>query len=428
MDTLGLLVMAYPVVMALVWLTGGVYFWYRRERGQAGVDEPPLPADAPLVSVLVPCHDEGANVRETLTAALEQSWPSLEVVAVDDGSTDDTWEQMLALAAEQPRLRVIRLRTNEGKAVALRTAALAARSDILVCVDGDSLLDEHAVAWLASHLLTTARVGAVAGNPRIRNRSTLLGRLQVGEFSAIVGLTRRAQRTYGRVFTVSGAVCAFRRAALHRVGWWSDTAVTEDIDISWRLQRDHWDVRYEPRALCGILTPESVGGLWRQRRRWARGGLQTLVRHAPSLLSWRRRRMWPVLLESVVSIAWALAACAVVAATTVGVLAEGVAAGTPLTDLGVDLGNAVVRWTGVVVAVVCLLQFAVSRRIEAPYEPAGDRTLVWLVWYPLAYWLISMLAAVAAVLTLGWRTPRGRATWSSPDRGLVTAVPAGEPS
>lgn len=414
--------MAYPVVMALVWMTGGVWFWWRRERGRRPVDDPPLPADpaaAPLVSVLVPCHDEGPNVAETLRAALDQSWPSLEVVAVDDGSGDDTWEQMLAVAATDDRLRVLRLTTNEGKAVALRTAALAARSDVLVCVDGDSLLDTHAVAWLASHLTSTARVGAVAGNPRIRNRSSLLGRLQVGEFSAIVGLTRRAQRTYGRVFTVSGAVCAFRRAALHRVGYWSDTAVTEDIDISWRLQRDHWDIRYEPRALCAILTPESVLGLWRQRRRWARGGLQALVRHAPSLLSWRRRRMWPVLVESVVSLLWALAALAVVLATTTGVVVGAVAAGSTAAQVGVDLGSAVVRWTGVVVALVCLLQFAVSRRIEAAYEPAGDRSLVWLVWYPLAYWLISMLAAVAAVLTLGWRTAPGRATWSSPDRGLA---------
>ncbi len=111
-------------------------------------------------------------------------------------------------------------------------------------------------------------MGAVTGNPRIRNRSSLLGRLQVGEFSSIIGMIKRAQRTYGRLFTVSGAVCAFRRTALHRIGYWSDTIVTEAIDISWRLQMDDWDVRFEPRArvrsscrdpVRAVATTDAVG-------------------------------------------------------------------------------------------------------------------------------------------------------------------------
>src|SRR5690606_1756376 len=109
------------------------------------------------------------------------------------------------------------------------------------------------------------RVGAVTGNPRIRTRSTLLGRIQVGEFSSIIGLIKRAQRTYGKVFTVSGVMACFRRSALHDVGYWDPHALTEDIDVSWRLEIRHWDVRFEPNALCWILMPETLQGLWRQR-------------------------------------------------------------------------------------------------------------------------------------------------------------------
>src|SRR3546814_5898602 len=135
-------------------------------------------------------------------------------------------------------------------------------------------------------MIEQSRVGAVTGNPRIRNRSSLLGQGQVGEFASIIGLIKRTQRVYGRIFTVSGVVAAFRRRALDHVGYWSLDMITEDIDISWKLQRDHWTIFYEPRALCWILMPETLRGLWRQRLRWAQGGrseehtseLQSLMR------------------------------------------------------------------------------------------------------------------------------------------------------
>ena len=91
-------------------------------------------------------------------------------------------------------------------AVALNTAALIAKSEFLMCIDGDAILDPDSIPWLLKHFETGPRLGAVTGNPRIRTRSTLLGRLQVGEFSSIVGLIKRTQRIYGRLFTVSG-VC-----------------------------------------------------------------------------------------------------------------------------------------------------------------------------------------------------------------------------
>ena len=92
-------------------------------------------------------------------------------------------------------------------------------------------------------------VGAVTGNPRIRTRSTLIGRIQVGEFSSIIGLIKRTQRIYGRVFTVSGVIAAFRRRALADVGYWSPDMITEDIDISWKLQLRHWDI-FSSRERC----------------------------------------------------------------------------------------------------------------------------------------------------------------------------------
>ena len=110
----------------------------------------------------------------------------------------------------------------------MRVATLASNHEILVCVDGDAILDPHAVAWLVRHF-ESPRVGAVTGNPRVRTRSTLLGKVQVGEFSSIIGLIKRAQRVYGRVFTVSGVVAAFRKTAVYRAGFWDVNKLTDDI-------------------------------------------------------------------------------------------------------------------------------------------------------------------------------------------------------
>ncbi|WP_330970402.1 glycosyltransferase, partial [Lysobacter sp. A3-1-A15] len=156
-----------------------------------------------------------------IEALLQQQYPDFEIIAINDGSTDATGAHLDALAAVHERLRVIHLDHNVGKANAMRMGALAARSEYLVCIDGDALLDEYATHWMVWHLCSGPRVGAVTGNPRIRNRSTLLGKLQVGEFSSIIGMIKRAQRVYGRLFTVSGVISAFRKTALHQVGYWS---------------------------------------------------------------------------------------------------------------------------------------------------------------------------------------------------------------
>ena len=135
----------YPVVMSFFWMAGGMYYYLRRERVEHRFDDPPPMAEYPRASVLIPCHNEGDNVDETIGAALAQRYPDFEVIAINDGSRDDTAEKLDLLAARHPRLRVIHLDRNLGKANALRMGALAARSEYLVCIDGDALLDEHAV-------------------------------------------------------------------------------------------------------------------------------------------------------------------------------------------------------------------------------------------------------------------------------------------
>jgi len=188
----------YPMFMSGLWIAGGLYFWWHWESkwGWGETREVPELPGNPLVSILIPCHNEVANAEETLLSALYQNYSNIEVIAINDGSTDGTGELLNRMALEHERLRVVHLAHNQGKAMALRMGALVARSDYLVCIDGDAMLDVDAVSYLVAPLLKLPRVGAVTGNPRIRTRSTLIGQIQVGEFSSIIGLIKRTQRVY----------------------------------------------------------------------------------------------------------------------------------------------------------------------------------------------------------------------------------------
>ncbi len=360
--------------------------------------------------MLVPCFNEGDTARESIGALMELAYPHYEVIAINDGSSDHTGEVLDALARRHERLRVVHLARNQGKAMALRMGALASPNEYLVCIDGDAILDPHAVTWIMRHFVTGPRVGAVTGNPRIRNRSTLLGRIQVGEFSSIIGLIKRAQRIYGRVFTVSGVVAGFRKAALHEVGYWSLDMVTEDIDVSWRLQLAHFDIRYEPNALCWILMPETLGGLWRQRLRWAQGGAEVLLRYSRHLFSWRRRRMWPVHAELTLSILWSYAMALVFLLWLLGKV-------LPLPPT-LHVPTLFPGWTGVLLGFTCLVQFGVSLLIDNRYEGRIGRYYYWVIWYPMAFWMLTTLTSVVALPRALAKRRGTRATWVSPDRGI----------
>src|SRR5262249_52285440 len=176
--------------------------------------------------------------------------------------------------------------------------------EIVLVMDADAAPDPMILRWMVPHF-ESARVAGVTGNPRVANRDTFLAQLQVVEFTSIVSILRRAQRVWGRILTMSGVVGAFRKSALIDVGLYSPEMATEDIDMTWKLQRAHYDVRYEPKALVWMKVPSTLQSLVKQRLRWAKGLAQVLRRHAGVALSWRSRRMWPVFVEALLSIVWA---------------------------------------------------------------------------------------------------------------------------
>lgn len=407
MELLALFTIGYPSLMSTVWICGGLYFYFHWERKQTERPASASDPNAPRVSVLVPCHNEGKNIAETIYHLFRQNYLNLEIITINDGSRDHTGDRLDALARQYPALKVLH-QVNQGKASAMNNGLKQAGGEIIVCIDGDAVLDYDAVSWMVEHFLRSPRVGSVTGNPRVRTRSTVIGMIQTGEYSSIIGLIKRAQRIYGMVFTISGVICAFRRSALEQTGGWSTDMITEDIDVSWKLQLTGWQVRYEPHALSWVLMPETLRGLFRQRLRWAQGGAEAFLRHFRKAIRWRNRRFWPLLAEYIVSIAWCYSVLTLI---MLGLF--NLALGFPSWDAAAALLSSSVG----VLMFLCLLQFSVSFLIDSRYDHDMTRCLFWCIWYPFVYWILNMVTAVIGFPKAVMRRRGQLATWISPDRG-----------
>ncbi|WP_314175814.1 bifunctional polysaccharide deacetylase/glycosyltransferase family 2 protein [Streptomyces winkii] len=231
------------------------------------VDEP--------VTVLVPAYNEEAGIESTVRSLLASTHRELQVVVIDDGSTDSTAD--IATWIDDPRVRVIR-QPNSGKAAALNTGLAHAMYNIVIMVDADTVFDADAVHRLIQPLAHPA-VGAVSGNTKVGNRRRLLGRWQHLEYVCGFNLDRRMFEVLECMPTVPGAIGAFRRDALMGVGGVSEDTLAEDTDLTMAMWQAGWRVVYEESAVAWTEVPTSLRQLWRQRYRWCYGTLQAMWKH-----------------------------------------------------------------------------------------------------------------------------------------------------
>ncbi|MDL5201872.1 bifunctional polysaccharide deacetylase/glycosyltransferase family 2 protein [Streptomyces sp. ALI-76-A] len=230
------------------------------------------------VSVLVPAYNEAKCIESTVRSLMASDHP-IEVLVIDDGSSDGTARIVENLAL--PNVRVVR-QLNAGKPAALNRGVANARHDLVVMMDGDTVFEPSTVRELVQPF-GDPRVGAVAGNAKVGNKNTLIGAWQHIEYVMGFNLDRRMYDVLQCMPTIPGAVGAFRRTALERVGGMSDDTLAEDTDITMAIHRDGWRVVYAEKARAWTEAPESVQQLWSQRYRWSYGTMQAIWKHRRAL-------------------------------------------------------------------------------------------------------------------------------------------------
>ncbi|MFD5478619.1 bifunctional polysaccharide deacetylase/glycosyltransferase family 2 protein [Streptomyces hawaiiensis] len=234
------------------------------------------------VSVIVPAYNEKECIANTLKS-LAQSTHPIEIIVVDDGSTDGTSEIAREAAHElgMTNVRVIR-QDNAGKPAALNNGVRSASHDIVVMMDGDTVFEADTVGQLVQPFADPA-VGAVAGNAKVGNRDTVIGAWQHIEYVMGFNLDRRMYDLLRCMPTIPGAIGAFRREAVLQVGGMSEDTLAEDTDITIALHRAGWRVVYQEHARAWTEAPGSLKQLWSQRYRWSYGTMQALWKHRGSL-------------------------------------------------------------------------------------------------------------------------------------------------
>lgn len=379
----------YVVVAAAVWVASAVRFALSRERADSDAFYDIPDVDLPPITVLLPAYAEERTIGAALDALREVDYPDLEVIAIDDGSPDGTVDVILEHLPRDPRLRLLRKEVNEGKAMAMNDAIAISRGEVIVVIDADAQIAPGALRAIAAHFVRIPRMGGVTGNPRPINLGSWLAEMQVVEFAAQVSLMRRAQVAWGRILTMSGVVSAFRRSVLADVGLFDPSMATEDIELTWRIQRRFYDVRYEPRAVVGMSVPTTLRGLIRQRLRWGRGLVQVLLHHGAILGHWRNRRHWSVMIEAIISLVWwhLLVVLIVIGFALAAIDIGGYEDVTPFPW----------GWVAAVLT-IAMVQLTAGLLIDRRYDPTATDGLWPMPWYPIGYWFIVGCTTLAVTI------------------------------
>ncbi|MFW1676221.1 glycosyltransferase [Pontibacter sp. JAM-7] len=252
---------------------------------------PELSGTLPRVSVLIPAWNEEVGIVKTLRSALNSDYPDLEIVVINDGSTDGTHQQiqdfLQSLPAEHRQLFCYLKLPNGGKAKAMNCGLERASGELIVTVDADSLLDRQAVGRLVARF-ADPDVAAVAGNVVIGNRARSIECLQQLEY--LYGFFfKRGDSVFNSVYIIGGAAAAYRRDVLQQLGGFDHSIITEDIEISTRILAHGYKTRYAHDAVVYTEGPSDWKGLCNQRLRWKFGRLQTFFRHRSLFFQCRRR-------------------------------------------------------------------------------------------------------------------------------------------
>lgn len=231
----------------------------------------------PLVSVVVPAYNEAVVIDNCVRSIVRSRYPRYEVLCVDDGSSDDTFDRMRRLADELPGVSAM-TQDNAGKGAALNTGITHARGSVLLLVDADGVFGPDTITQMLRSFRSD-RVGAVCGNDRPVNLDRVQTRFQALIGHLGTGLMRRALDEMHCLPVVSGNIGAFRRDVLERTGLLRVDTIGEDLELTWRVYRAGYRIAFAPRALVHAESPSTLHGLWKQRVRWARGLVQATRLH-----------------------------------------------------------------------------------------------------------------------------------------------------
>ena len=233
----------------------------------------------PKVSVIIPAYNEEKVIRKTIESIIETQYLHKEIIFVDDGSTDKTLE----ISRQFKNEIIILKKENGGKASALNYGLVYAKGEIVVIVDADTIIGRNSLKEIVKGFEVNARVAAVAGNIKVRNRVNWITKCQALEYITGIQVIRRAFDTFGSITVVPGALGAFKKSCILGTGVYEKETIVEDFDQTIKLLKAGLITQGSVKAVAYTEAPSTVADFVKQRRRWYRGNIQVLKRHSDAL-------------------------------------------------------------------------------------------------------------------------------------------------
>ncbi|HVM87743.1 MAG TPA: glycosyltransferase [Puia sp.] len=243
---------------------------------------------APLVSIIVPAYNEEVNAVSSVKSLLNCDYPNFEIIFVDDGSKDNTYQKVNETFADNKKVKVF-TKPNGGKASALNYGIRQSGADFVVCIDADTKLLPDAISKMMMHFTPGYgdKVGAVAGNVKVGNQVNLLTKWQSIEYISSQNFDRRAFSYINAITVVPGAIGAFRKKAIEEAGGFTTDTLAEDCDLTIRILRKGYVIDNDNKAIAMTEAPETLKMFLKQRSRWSFGVMQTFWKNRDALFSWK---------------------------------------------------------------------------------------------------------------------------------------------
>jgi cellulose synthase/poly-beta-1,6-N-acetylglucosamine synthase-like glycosyltransferase/peptidoglycan/xylan/chitin deacetylase (PgdA/CDA1 family)/spore germination protein YaaH len=237
----------------------------------------------PPVSIIVPAYNEEVTAIKTIDSLLKTAYPNFEIIFVDDGSKDKTYEMVNAAFGNHPLVTVL-TKPNGGKASALNFGITHAQCEFVVCIDADTQLKNDAVYHLMTYF-TDDEIGAVAGTVKVGNENNIITRWQSIEYITAQNMDRRAFDLINSITVVPGAIGAFRKSAVFKAGGFTYDTLAEDCDLTMRILKQGYIIKNCAEAIAYTEAPETLSALLKQRFRWSFGVIQSFWKNRSALFN-----------------------------------------------------------------------------------------------------------------------------------------------
>ncbi|AZS13731.1 glycosyltransferase [Paenibacillus lutimineralis] len=283
------------LLVNVVLIIAGYLYYIANEKQEV----PPLPEEVPFVSLMVPAHNEGKVITQTVEALLALDYPQdrYEIIVINDNSSDNSSELLAKLQAKYNERNLIVINTDnitggKGKSNALNIGFKQSRGEYIAIYDADNTPEKTALRYLVGEITNDNTLGAVIGKFRTRNRNaSLLTRFINIETLSFQWMAQAGRWKLFKLCTIPGTNFIMRREIIEHIGGWDVKAIAEDTEISFRIYMMGYRIKFQPKSVTWEQEPQTLKVWFKQRTRWAKGNIYVIVKNLPLLFDRSARRI-----------------------------------------------------------------------------------------------------------------------------------------